>query len=46
MAIECGATEIDIVINREMALKNDWKGLYDEVKAMKTACGEKIHMKL
>ena len=45
MAIECGATEIDIVINREMALKNDWKGLYDEVKAMKAVCGEKIHMK-
>ena len=45
MAIECGAAEIDIVINREMALKNDWKGLYDEVKAMKAVCGEKIHMK-
>ena len=45
MAIESGATEIDIVINRELALKNEWKGLYDEVKAMKAACGEKIHMK-
>merc|ERR1719412_1722046 len=35
LAIEAGATEIDIVINRELALKNDWKGIYDEVKAMK-----------
>ena len=44
LAIEAGASEIDIVINRELALKNDWKGIYDEVKSMKTACG-KIHMK-
>ena len=45
MAIESGASEIDIVINRELALKNDWKGIYDEVKAMKAACGETVHMK-
>ena len=45
MAIEAGATEIDIVINRELALKNDWKGLYEEVKAMKNTCGKNVHMK-
>ena len=45
LAIESGASEIDIVINRELALNNDWKGLYDEVKAMKAACGETVHMK-
>ena len=45
MAIEAGATEIDIVINRELALKNDWKGLYEEVKAMKSMCGTNVHMK-
>ena len=45
LAIESGAREIDIVINRELALKNDWKGLYDEVKAMKATCGQDIHMK-
>jgi deoxyribose-phosphate aldolase len=44
LAIEAGATEIDIVINRELAIKNDWKGIYEEVKSMKAACG-KIHMK-
>ena len=45
LAIEAGATEIDIVINRELALKNDWKGLYEEVKAMKSMCGKNVHMK-
>ena len=45
LAIEAGATEIDIVINRELALKNDWKGLYEEVKAMKNTCGKNVHMK-
>ncbi|OQV20218.1 Deoxyribose-phosphate aldolase [Hypsibius exemplaris] len=44
MLVNDGATEIDIVINRALALKNDWKGLYDEIKAMKKACG-KAHMK-
>ena len=45
LAIESGATEIDIVINRELALKNDWQALYDEVKAMKATCGDRVHMK-
>jgi len=45
MAIENGASEIDIVINREMALRGDWTGIYMEVKAMKAACGPKVHMK-
>ncbi|XP_040583848.1 deoxyribose-phosphate aldolase [Lepeophtheirus salmonis] len=44
-AIASGATEIDIVINRTLALKNDWDELYKEVKSMKEACGPKIHMK-
>jgi len=44
MAVEAGASEIDIVINRELALKGDWKAMYAEVKAMKAACG-KAHMK-
>ncbi|KAL4233367.1 hypothetical protein ACF0H5_008049 [Mactra antiquata] len=44
LAVEDGAREIDIVINRQMALTGDWKGVYDEVKMMKEACGE-AHLK-
>ena len=36
--------EIDIVINRAQVLTQDWKALYDEVKAMREACGE-AHLK-
>ncbi|KAK7503073.1 hypothetical protein BaRGS_00005699 [Batillaria attramentaria] len=43
-AVQDGATEIDIVINRTMAIGGDWKGVYDEVRLMKEACGE-AHMK-
>ncbi|CAL1544714.1 unnamed protein product [Lymnaea stagnalis] len=43
-AVADGATEIDIVINRTYALTGDWKGVYDEVKQMKDACGA-AHMK-
>ena len=27
-AVEAGASEIDIVINRALALKHDWNGVY------------------
>lgn len=43
-AVEDGANEIDIVINRTLALAGDWKGVYDEVQQMREACGE-AHMK-
>ncbi|XP_077999870.1 deoxyribose-phosphate aldolase-like [Glandiceps talaboti] len=43
-AVSDGATEIDIVINRTYALGGNWKGVYDEVKACKAACGN-AHMK-
>lgn len=39
-----GATEIDIVISREKVLTGDWQAIYDEVKAMREACGE-AHIK-
>ncbi len=45
MAVSHGAKEIDIVINRQLALSHQWKKLYDEVKAMKQACGPDVHMK-
>lgn len=44
-AIESGAREIDIVINRQLALTEQWKQLYDEVCEMRKACGEKARMK-
>lgn len=44
MAVEAGAREIDIVINRQLALEHKWQELYDEVVAMKAACGH-AHMK-
>ncbi|XP_067631790.1 deoxyribose-phosphate aldolase [Eurosta solidaginis] len=44
-AIESGATEIDIVINRQLALVGDWQGVYSEVCEMRKACGERAHLK-
>jgi len=44
IAVEDGAKEIDIVINRQLALEHRWSELYEEVKAMKAACGP-AHMK-
>lgn len=44
-AVKWGATEIDIVIPRAAVLTGDWETLYTEVKAMKEACGEHVHMK-
>eukprot|EP00800_Vazella_pourtalesii_P005000 TRINITY_DN1577_c0_g1_i4.p1 TRINITY_DN1577_c0_g1~~TRINITY_DN1577_c0_g1_i4.p1 ORF type:complete len:329 (-),score=75.87 TRINITY_DN1577_c0_g1_i4:85-1071(-) len=38
-AVEFGATEIDIVINRTLVLTGRWNELYNEVCEMKAACG-------
>lgn len=43
-AVEEGAAEIDIVITREHVLNGNWAALYDEVSAMREACGE-AHLK-
>lgn len=43
-AVEQGAREIDIVIFREQVLTQNWSALYDEVAAMREACGE-AHLK-
>jgi deoxyribose-phosphate aldolase len=43
-AVEEGAEEIDIVIHRALVLTQDWSALYDEVAAMREACGA-AHMK-
>jgi deoxyribose-phosphate aldolase len=44
MSVEAGATEIDIVISRRHVLSGNWQALYDEMKAMRAACGE-AHVK-
>ncbi|MCD4511275.1 deoxyribose-phosphate aldolase [Brucella pseudogrignonensis] len=43
-AVEQGAHEIDIVITREHVLTQNWSALYEEIAAMREACGE-AHMK-
>jgi deoxyribose-phosphate aldolase len=43
-AVGEGAGEIDIVITRAHVLNRDWAALYDEVKAMREACGA-AHLK-
>ena len=39
-----GAEEIDVVITRAHALTENWRALYDEVRAMREACGD-AHIK-
>lgn len=43
-AVDQGAEEIDIVITRAHVLGGDWAAVYDEVAAMREACGP-AHLK-
>lgn len=43
-SVEAGAAEIDIVITRSHVLTGEWRALYDEIAAMREACGE-AHLK-
>ncbi|MFN3644386.1 MAG: deoxyribose-phosphate aldolase [Gemmobacter sp.] len=43
-SVRAGAAEIDIVISRRHVLTGNWQALYDEVAAMRAACGP-AHMK-
>ncbi|XP_075704792.1 deoxyribose-phosphate aldolase isoform X2 [Rhinoderma darwinii] len=43
-AVDDGASEIDIVINRTLALTGRWEDLYQEIRLLREACG-KAHMK-
>src|SRR5213595_585993 len=43
-SVEAGAQEIDVVITRAHALTENWRALYDEVRAMREACGD-AHIK-
>lgn len=44
LAVEDGATEIDVVINRTLVLTGQWEALYDEITQFRKACGE-AHLK-
>ncbi|XP_003743576.1 deoxyribose-phosphate aldolase isoform X2 [Galendromus occidentalis] len=44
-AVESGADEIDVVINRTAAHRNDWETVFNELCEMKEACGS-AHMKV
>ena len=44
-AIESGATEIDMVINRSAFLSGDYQQVFDEIVAIKKACGD-THLKV
>lgn len=43
-SVAAGATEIDIVISRDLVLESKWKELYEEIKLCRQACGD-AHMK-
>jgi deoxyribose-phosphate aldolase len=43
-SLAAGAEEIDVVITRAHVLTENWRGLYDEVRAMREACGD-AHIK-
>ena len=43
-AIDSGADEIDIVINRKAFLEGDYRQVYDEIVALKELCGD-VHLK-
>ncbi len=43
-SVAAGAEEIDIVITRAHVLTENWRALYDEVRAMREACGD-AHIK-
>lgn len=38
-SVRAGAEEIDIVISRRHVLTGNWQALYDEMRAMREACG-------
>ncbi|KZC14739.1 Putative deoxyribose-phosphate aldolase, partial [Dufourea novaeangliae] len=46
IGIENGADEIDIVINRSLAVMHQWKELYEELKLFGTICNKKVCLKV
>lgn len=39
-AVDQGADEVDVVISRGLAIRGEWAALYDEISAMREACGD------
>ena len=46
IGIENGATEMDIVINRPLALMHRWEELLEELKSFRASCGPKVCLKV
>lgn len=44
-AISQGASEIDIVIDRSLALQGRWSDVYNEIVQMRRVCGTRAHLK-
>jgi deoxyribose-phosphate aldolase len=45
-AIDDGAAEIDMVIDRGAFLAGDYQKVFDEIGAIKAACGQDVHLKV
>jgi deoxyribose-phosphate aldolase len=45
-AIDDGAAEIDMVIDRGAFLAGDYQKVFDEIGAIKSACGQDVHLKV
>lgn len=45
MSVADGAREIDVVLTRELALRQDWPAIHEEVAAYRRACGD-AHLKV
>jgi deoxyribose-phosphate aldolase len=45
-AIEAGADEVDMVIDRGAFLAGDYQLVYDEIAAVKAACADRAHLKV
>eukprot|EP00300_Choanocystis_sp_HF-7_P037886 c54294_g1_i1.p2 GENE.c54294_g1_i1~~c54294_g1_i1.p2 ORF type:complete len:338 (+),score=72.84 c54294_g1_i1:39-1052(+) len=45
LAIEAGATEIDIVVSRDLIIDHKWDELYDQIRMFRDACGDKARLK-
>ncbi|MFT4553196.1 MAG: deoxyribose-phosphate aldolase [Chlamydiales bacterium] len=45
-AVQAGASEIDMVIDRGAFLRGDYQKVYNEIRAVKDICGQNVHLKV
>lgn len=38
-ALSCGASEIDVVISRNLVIRHEWYELFKEIRSLKEICG-------